>query len=164
MGSNDQRVKADAGKLKLTLVPPELIKAVAVVRMYGNAKYPDGGPENWRKVEKGRYQDALFRHFVAYLQEPYGLDDESGLPHLYHLACNVAFLVALEMDDSTIPLAEDALAQMNRPEAPRTDGTIPNGKGCSTCRYAELEAWDDPCGSCANTNGRENKWEAKDGG
>lgn len=162
---NDQKAKRDEGKLKLTLVPPELIKAVAVVRMYGNAKYPDGGPENWRKVEKGRYQDALFRHFVAYLQEPYGLDDESGLPHLYHLACNVAFLVALEMDDSTIPLAEDALAEMNRPEAPRTDETDNDAETptnwCDSCKFAGRPLYEYPCSTCGI---HFNHWEAKDGG
>ena len=114
---NDQTAKADNGKLQLTLVPPELIEAVAVVRMYGNAKYPEGGKDNWKAVEKERYRNALFRHLVKYLQEPYGLDAESNLPHLYHLLCNGAFLVALEVSDGTIPAPEEALAKMTRPEA-----------------------------------------------
>jgi hypothetical protein len=69
--------------------------AVAHVREYGCAKYHD--PENWRQVEPQRYRDALYRHFLAYLggEEK---DPESGLPHLWHLACNVAFLC--EMDDA----------------------------------------------------------------
>ena len=91
---NDQNVKADAGKLQLTLVPTELIRAVARIRMYGVAKYHD--PENWWKVSKERYRDAAFRHFLAYLDDPHSLDDESGLPHLWHLACNIAFLCELE--------------------------------------------------------------------
>ena len=114
---SDQNAKADAGKLELNLVPPEMIEAVAVVRMYGNAKYPDGGKDNWKKVEKERYRNALFRHLVKYLQEPYGMDVESNLPHLYHLLCNGAFLVALEISDGTIPDAQTALAKMTRPEA-----------------------------------------------
>ena len=114
---SDQNAKADAGKLELTLVPPEMIEAVAVVRMYGNAKYPDGGKDNWKKVEKERYRNALFRHLVKYLQEPYGMDVESNLPHLYHLLCNGAFLVDLEISDGTIPDAQTALAKMTRPEA-----------------------------------------------
>jgi hypothetical protein len=32
---------------------------------------------------------------LAYLDDPEGLD-ESGLPHLWHLATNIAFLIALE--------------------------------------------------------------------
>lgn len=92
----DQTIKADEGKLQLTLVPREMIRAVAAIRMYGNAKYPEGGPDNWRRVEPERYRDALFRHLLAYLDDPTGVDPESGLPHLWHLACNAAFLIELE--------------------------------------------------------------------
>ena len=90
----DQSAKADMGKLRLTLVPIRLIQAVAAVREYGTRKYHD--TENWRKVEPQRYRDALYRHWLAYLEEPTGVDEESGLPHLWHLACNAAFLIALE--------------------------------------------------------------------
>lgn len=93
---SNQAVKADAGKLRLTLVPRKIIRAIAVIRMYGNAKYPDGGPDNWKHVEIERYRDAAFRHFLAYLDDPQGVDEESKLPNLYHLACNVAFLCELE--------------------------------------------------------------------
>ena len=86
--------KNDAEKLKLTLVPREIIKNIAVIREYGTKKY--GDPENWRKVEKERYRDAAFRHFLAYLDNPNGVDEESGYPHLWHLACNIAFLCELE--------------------------------------------------------------------
>lgn len=92
----DQTAKADAGKLQLTLVPRNIIRAVAVVRAYGNAKYPEGGPENWRQVEKERYRDAMFRHLLAYLDDPTAVDPESGIPHLWHLACNCAFLCEME--------------------------------------------------------------------
>lgn len=93
---NDQKIKADNGKPKLTLVPRQIIFDIARVREYGNEKYPEGGPDNWRKVDKERYRDAAFRHFMAYLDDPDGVDQESGLPHLWHLACNVAFLCELE--------------------------------------------------------------------
>lgn len=89
---NNQTIKADAGKLKLSLVPTEIIKAIARVRMYGNNKYPTGSPDNWKEVEIQRYRDALLRHIILYIESPYGLDEESGLPHLEHIACNVAFL------------------------------------------------------------------------
>lgn len=94
MKEKNQQAKADAGKLKLTLVPRGIIRAVAQIRMYGNEKYHD--PENWRTVEIERYRDAAFRHFLSYLDDPHGVDEESGLPHLWHLACNVAFLVEME--------------------------------------------------------------------
>lgn len=91
---NDQTAKADAGKPQLTLVPRRIIFDIARVREYGNAKYLD--PENWRTVSKERYRDAAFRHFMAYLDDPEGVDEESGLPHLWHLACNIAFLCEME--------------------------------------------------------------------
>lgn len=91
-----QEAKADAGKPRLTLVPPEIIWAIAEVREYGCRKY--GDPENWRRVSAERYRDALYRHFLDYLRDPKGLDAESGLPHLWHCATNIAFLCALEDD------------------------------------------------------------------
>ena len=93
---NDQTAKADAGKLQLTLVPREIIRDIAKVRGYGTRKYKD--PENWKRVSVERYRDAMLRHMLAYLDHPYGNDEESGLPHLWHLACNVAFLCELEKE------------------------------------------------------------------
>ncbi|MEA5135373.1 hypothetical protein SDC9_103617 [bioreactor metagenome] len=90
----NQAAKADAGKPRLTLVPQQIIFEIARIREYGNAKY--GDPENWRQVEVERYRDAAFRHLLAYLKDPNGVDVESGLPHLSHLACNVAFLCEME--------------------------------------------------------------------
>lgn len=94
-----QSAKADAGKPRLTLVPRKIIWAIASIRMYGNAKYPDGGPDNWKRVEPQRYRDAAFRHFLAYLDDPKGVDEESGLPHIWHLATNIAFLIEMEDKD-----------------------------------------------------------------
>lgn len=88
-----QDAKADAGKPRYTLVPVSLIEAVAAVRMFGCSKYHD--PDNWRKVEPQRYRDALYRHWMYYLKGE-ECDQESGLPHLWHLACNAAFLIEME--------------------------------------------------------------------
>ena len=90
---DDQQAKADAGKPRPTLTPVSLIDAVTAVRMYGNAKYHD--PENWRQVEPQRYRDALYRHWLAYLKGE-KIDLKSGLPHLWHLATNAAFLIEME--------------------------------------------------------------------
>ena len=95
---NDQTIKADNDKPKLSLVPPEIIRNIAYIREYGNNKYPLGGKDNWKEVEPDRYKDALFRHLLAYLEDPNGVDEESQLPHLWHLACNVAFLCELEKE------------------------------------------------------------------
>ena len=93
---NNQEAKADAGKAQLTMVPRKIIWEIARIRMYGNKKY--GDPDNWKMVEKERYRDAAFRHFLAYLDDPQGVDEESGLPHLSHLACNIAFLCEMEAE------------------------------------------------------------------
>ena len=87
---DDQKAKSDKGKDELTLVPRKIIWDIAKVRMYGNWKY--GSPENWKEVSDERYRNAAFRHFLAYLDDPTGVDEESELPHLWHLACNIAFL------------------------------------------------------------------------
>lgn len=94
---NDQTAKADAGKLKLSLVPTQIIRDIAEVREFGNDKY--GDPDNWKTVSKDRFVDALFRHFLAYLEDPKSVDEESGLPHLSHLCCNAAFLCEMEKWD-----------------------------------------------------------------
>lgn len=86
--------KGDAGKPRLSLVPRKIIWAIAKIREYGNKKY--GDPNNWKKVEPERYRDAAYRHFMKYLDDPTGVDEESGLPHLWHLACNIAFLCEME--------------------------------------------------------------------
>lgn len=88
-----QTAKADAGKIRPTLVPVSLIRAVTEVREYGCRKYHD--PGNWRQVEPQRYRDAIYRHWLAYLDGE-EKDPESGLPHLWHIACNVAFPIEME--------------------------------------------------------------------
>lgn len=95
-GFREQQPKADQGKPCPSLVPVSLIEAVTAIRMYGSQKY--GDPENWRKVEPQRYRDALYRHWLAYLKGE-KCDQESGLPHLWHLACNAAFLIEMEETD-----------------------------------------------------------------
>lgn len=86
----NQKAKADAGKLELDLVPVQMIRDVAEVRMYGNKKY--GDTDNWKTVEMRRYVNALLRHTAAFVEDYNGVDEESGIQHYKHLACNVAFI------------------------------------------------------------------------
>ncbi len=90
---NDQTAKADAGKIKPSLVPMEGIRAVAHVREFGTSKY--GDPDNWKRVEPQRYLDALWRHLMAYTEDPLSVDDESGFNHMDHVATNAFFLIAM---------------------------------------------------------------------
>lgn len=87
---NNQNAKADKGKPKLSLVPTEIINCIARCREYGTMKYHD--PNNWKDVEKDRYIDAAYRHWMKYVADNNSVDEESGLPHLWHCACNLAFL------------------------------------------------------------------------
>lgn len=92
----DQNVKSDNGKPKISLVPTAIIYDIAKIREYGVNKY--GDPENWKKVEVERYWDAFLRHTLACFGDLKKKDDESGFPHLYHAACNLAFILEM-MDD-----------------------------------------------------------------
>lgn len=100
MTIGDQSAKADAGKPDLTLVPQRIIWDIAQVREYGNRKY--GDPENWRTVDRKRYDAALYRHFLAYLNAPYGQDEESGIEHYKHMACNMAFICEMMGDEEHV--------------------------------------------------------------
>lgn len=126
---SDQNAKRDGGKIAITLVPMEMVEAAAVVRMYGNEKYPDGGADNWKQVDVERYRNALFRHLFQYLREPYGIDRESGLPHWYHVTCNVAFITYLDMMAGTLPRPEEALKKMHHPEPVQARTSHGTGEG-----------------------------------
>ena len=103
MGTNNQEAKADAGKLRLTLVPRQIIKGIAKVRMFAvEVKYPQTGEDGWKTIEIERIRDAAFRHFMAYLDNPKGVDEESGISHLAHACTNFAFLYEMEGLDEDI--------------------------------------------------------------
>ena len=88
--NNTQIYKADDGKPQVALVPMQIVLDIARIREYGAAKYKT--VDNWKNVEKERYINALGRHALKFLNDPTGVDEESGLPHLWHLECNAAFL------------------------------------------------------------------------
>lgn len=89
--------KYDDGKLRLSLVPPEIVTAVAEVREFGKRKYADA--EDWRSIEPERWHEALLRHALAMWNNPLAIDEESGLPVIWHVATNAAFLCAAYKDE-----------------------------------------------------------------
>jgi len=101
-GMNEGR-KDDADKVRMELLPPELLFAVARVLTFGAVKYAD---RNWeRGMRWGRVFGACMRHLWAWWggQGPttrsflFGdLDEETGFSHLWHAACCIAFLIAYE--------------------------------------------------------------------
>lgn len=92
----DQTIKTDGGKIRLAeLVPMQAVWDVGAVREWAvQNKYPD--VDGWRKVAVERYRNALLRHVLRYIEDPYGVDDETGLPHLHHINTNGFFLAELE--------------------------------------------------------------------
>ena len=93
MSDNNQTYKADNGKTRLDLVSPTFIEAVGKIRTFGVQKYGDS--DSWAKVEPKRYMAALLRHINAYRMGE-ETDKESGMPHLWHAACNLMFLIDLD--------------------------------------------------------------------
>lgn len=99
--TTDYTIKYDQNKPKLSQFPREAMEAVAEVMEYGARKYGSG---TWSRVEIQRYIDAGARHLYAMQDiDENGkecinlskIDEESGLEHLYHLACNVVYAVAI---------------------------------------------------------------------
>lgn len=95
--------KADEAKTRLELIPPEFIFAVGEVLTFGARKYAD---RNWEKgMRWSRPFGALMRHMWAWWggRGPttnnflFGdLDSETGMSHLWHAGCCLAFLVSYE--------------------------------------------------------------------
>lgn len=93
---NEAGAKGDLGKARMDLLPMEALMKVAEVMTYGANKYTDGG---WREVPDGdkRYKAALLRHMVK--EEFEDCDDETGMLHLAHEACNALFRLQLRLDE-----------------------------------------------------------------
>lgn len=98
LGVEFDEYKHDKDKNRLDLVPPSLMLSVGEIMTYGANKY---GEDNWRCVAPHRYRGALLRHLMAYLKDTTSVDEESGYLHLWHVACNVAFLLEIGVGDKS---------------------------------------------------------------
>lgn len=86
-------VKFDAGKLRLDLVPPEGVTAVADILGIGAKKY---AARNWEMgMDWSRPYGAALRHLFAWWNGE-NLDPDTGRSHLWHAATNLFFLIAYE--------------------------------------------------------------------
>lgn len=91
----------NSGKPQWSLVDFEALKPMVDVLGYGAKKY---APNNWMKgLPYTQVIDSLMRHLVAF-QNGEDIDQESGLPHVGHIACNAMFLSHMaefrrDMDD-----------------------------------------------------------------
>lgn len=76
-------------KLPIELIPPAFVKEVSTVLLHGATKY---APNNWmRGMSYTTVYGAIQRHLNAWFSGE-DLDPESGLNHLAHAACGLAFL------------------------------------------------------------------------
>lgn len=93
---SEKGVKYDNGKLPMSLLPFESLEEISKVLDYGAKKYIENG---WQTVPNAikRYEDAILRHFSAYKRGELK-DEESGLTHISHMACNALFLVWFELN------------------------------------------------------------------
>lgn len=87
-------LRFNANKLKLSLVPSSLKRAIASVLQTSAKEFGGKYPmHNWRLgLPWTDTMDSLERHLEAF-KDGEDLDPDSGLPHVYHIACNAAFLV-----------------------------------------------------------------------
>lgn len=89
-------LRDNKGKARLSRCPQELIEAVATIfwesSTDGGGKYP---MNNWQDLtDFHEMLDSLLRHAYKMAAEgPGALDPESGRPHSWHLATNIAMLI-----------------------------------------------------------------------
>lgn len=89
----DQALKKDDGKPPLGLISRIALEEEAKVMAFGAAKY---GTHCWRKgMDFSRLGDAALRHVFAFMDGE-DKDAETGLSHLAHARCCLAFLLEYE--------------------------------------------------------------------
>lgn len=95
---NTEGRKFDSNKLEYGLIPPLAQREMVKVLTFGAQKYER---DNWKRVpdSKRRYFDALERHIWAWkIGEQ--VDPESGIHHLAHAMCCLAFLYEHDVEYS----------------------------------------------------------------
>ncbi len=100
-------LKYDSGKLLFSCLTRGLalpLRAVAAVLTYGAQKYKR---DSWQTVPnaKERYEDALDRHLNAW-KSGEQRDEESGMLHLAHAACNVLFIMWFEITENKVDVTK----------------------------------------------------------
>jgi hypothetical protein len=89
--------KFDGDKPMMQLFPLSVAESISKVLTFGAKKY---APNGWKKLPDAvqRYLGALLRH-LASMQRGEMIDPDSGLPHIYHIGCNITFLIAFYDND-----------------------------------------------------------------
>lgn len=104
--------KHDLGKPPISMISRTALEAEAYALAFGAQKYD---AYNWRKGFKwSRLIDSAMRHLIAF-NDGEDLDPESGLTHLAHARCCLAFL----LDHYYHQLGEDDRWKWEQPTTPQ---------------------------------------------
>tara|TARA_Y100000310_G_scaffold330229_1_gene401530 strand:- start:2693 stop:3076 length:384 start_codon:yes stop_codon:yes gene_type:complete len=107
----DEGSKFDGGKPSLSMISSRALLEEAKVMNYGEQKYDR---DNWRKgMAWTRFIDAAMRHILAF-NEGESIDEESGLHHLAHARCCLAFLLEYELTHPELDNRHKSMA--NKPK------------------------------------------------
>jgi len=88
--SGTEALKFDNEKPDPTMIPMSAVIGEAKALGFGANKY---GRSNWKKgMDWMRPAGAALRHLYAWISGE-DIDPESGLNHLYHVKCNISFLI-----------------------------------------------------------------------
>ena len=92
--NKQKHAKQTEGKLRMDYIPPKSQIAVSKVREFGVAKYKD--PWAWKGiVTKEELLTAIQRHTLKMNLGEVN-DNESGLPHIWHIACTASMMIELD--------------------------------------------------------------------
>jgi len=85
----DMGLKHDDDKLRMDLIPVDALIGLSQALAHGAKEYT---PYNWAKgIKWSKIYAAVLRHLTAWYQGE-DIDPDSGLLHIDHALCNLAFL------------------------------------------------------------------------
>lgn len=93
----EPKIKDTKGKWRPSYILPSLDEEIAKVRAFGVEKY--GNPDGWKLTSDLDYLEAAIRHckkaMRAFQENDLSLmyDEESGLSHYAHAACDLMFCI-----------------------------------------------------------------------
>lgn len=127
-------IKYDSEKPQLDLIPAEAIIELGKVLTFGQKKY---GRANWANgIEASRLLSAALRHLQQF-NSGEDLDPESGLSHVSHAMCNLAFLTWMlqnrpELDNRWVKPLKEINEHVNKLSKNSFEGSL---SGLAPCLH-----------------------------